>query len=174
MTSSQFAADYTLVAESELRHRIAQASQITMQAGMPEQNIIEKLRQHAREMVAPADALILKEGENPQGAYLILCGNVLLTVPNSQGTSVWTRTVGEGTILGLASALVNHRQCLRATALEPTRMAFVECGTLARLVERDPHVAAELVALVATELSDTMGTWSTFIERIRSREADVG
>jgi CRP-like cAMP-binding protein len=89
----------------------------------------------------------------PQGAYLVASGRVHLALLDDEGNALWSRMVGQGAILGLASALGNEPQVFRAVAIEPTEMAFIERDRLAKLVRDNPAIGTEIVAFLKRRIN---------------------
>jgi CRP-like cAMP-binding protein len=85
---------------------------------------------------------------------------VRLSLVNDEGKPLWSRMVGRGAILGLASAIGNEPQVFRAVAIEPTEMAFIERDRLAKLVRENPAIGTEIVAFLSAELTDVRRKWS--------------
>jgi CRP-like cAMP-binding protein len=122
--------------------------------------LFDSLRQFGRDMVVSPAEVILDVNDPPQGAYLVASGRVRLTLVNDEGKALWSRMVGQGAILGLASALGNESHVFRAVAIEPTEMAFIERDRLAKLVRDNPAIGTEILALLSSELTDVRRKWS--------------
>jgi CRP/FNR family transcriptional regulator, cyclic AMP receptor protein len=125
-------------------------------------NTFEHLRQFGRLMIAPPRSVILDANVPSEGAYLVTSGRVRLSLLNEDGTSLWSRTVGEGAILGLPSAIAREPQSIKAEALQPTELAFIEREKLAKLVKDNPAIGSEVVALLSAELVEVRRKWSMF------------
>jgi CRP-like cAMP-binding protein len=120
----------------------------------------DHLRQFGSHMVAPPRAVILDVHEPAQGAYLVTSGRVRLSLVNDDGTPLWSRIVGAGAILGLPSAIADEPQSMRAEAIQPTELTFIEREKLAKLVKDNPAIGSEIVALLSAEVSDVRRKWS--------------
>lgn len=125
----------------------------------------EQLREFGCPMCAPRFSVILDAGEPSEGAYLVTSGRVLLSLLDEDGTPLWSRVLGEGTILGLPSAIVGELQGLKAEAMEPTELTFLERHKLAKLVKDNPQFAVEVVEALGAELRDLNSRWSMLAEK---------
>ena len=123
-------------------------------------NAFEHLRQFGRLMVAPPRSVILDVDVPCEGAYLVTSGSVRLSLLSDVGTSLWSRTVGEGAILGLPSAIAREPQRMKAEAIQPTELTFIEREKLAKLVKDNSVIGAEVVAQLSAELADVRRKWS--------------
>lgn len=125
----------------------------------------EQLREFGRPMCAPKYSVILDAGEPAQGAYLVTGGLVRLSLLDEDGTPLWSRVLGEGTILGLPSAIAGEIHSMKAEAIEPTEMTFLERDKLAKLVKDNPEFASEIVEVLCAELHELRRRWSMLAER---------
>ncbi len=125
----------------------------------------EHLREFGRPMCAPRHAVILDAGETSEGAYLVTSGRVRLSLPDEDGTPLWSRVLGKGAILGLPSAIAGELQSLKAEAIEPTGLTFVESHKLAKLVKDNPEFASEILEALSVELRELHRRWSMLAEK---------
>lgn len=122
--------------------------------------VFHQLQQFGCPLNAPSQSVVLEIGEPSQGAYLVISGRVRLSLPDDYGAALWSRTAGEGVILGLSSAIANDVQCLKAVAMEPTTLAFVEGEKLRKLVRDNPVIGAEILELLSAEVTELHRKWS--------------
>jgi CRP/FNR family transcriptional regulator len=101
----------------------------------------------------PADRTLFSEKELPHGVYLVLEGEVKLSINSIDGRRLILRIAKKGEILGLASALSGNPYEATAETLYPCRLAFVGrrefLGILVRHPEVYPTLTEELTRNIA-------------------------
>jgi CRP-like cAMP-binding protein len=130
--------------------------------------LFDNLRQFGRELVAAPDEVIIEANEPPQGAYLVMSGQVCLSLVNGSGAPVWSRTVGQGAILGIASAIGNDPQPFRAVAVDTSEMSFIERKKLAKLVLDNPTIGIEVLTFLSAEVIEAQRKWSMLLSTGKS------
>ena len=135
---------------------------------MKAQAAFDSLREFGTHMIAPARCVILEVNERSEGAYLVTSGRVRLSLVNEDGTPLWSRTVGEGAILGLPSAIAHEPQVLKAEAIQPTELTFIERDKLSKLVKDNPQIGTEILALLSAEVREVRRKW-TMLKGTRTR-----
>ncbi len=101
----------------------------------------------------PAGCQILSEQESPQGVFLILSGEVKLSVNSSEGRRLILRIAKKGEIIGLASALTGNPCELTAETLYPASLAFIPRREFLNFLSRNP----DFYQAVTMELSRHYG-----------------
>ena len=101
-----------------------------------------------------AGATVFDQGQTPAGAYVVVAGRTCLTLLDAGAQPIWSRIVGAGSILGLPSSVSGQPYSLRATTLEPSRLAFVSRASVTDLMRNDPVLAAEILRVLSDELID--------------------
>ena len=93
----------------------------------------------------PPDAAVFTEGEAARGVYVVLAGEVRVSIGSPDGKRLTLRIVRQGELLGLSSALSGS--CYNATAepLYPARLAYI--GREALLAFLAHHPAAYLAVI---------------------------
>jgi len=126
------------------------------------------LREFGTKMIAPPRSVILNVNEPSEGAYLVTSGRVRLSLVNEDGIPLWSRTVGEGAILGLPSAIAHEPQVWKAEAIQPTQLTFIEREKLSKLVKDNPQIGTEILALLSAEVREVRRKW-TMLKGTRAR-----
>jgi CRP-like cAMP-binding protein len=107
--------------------------------------------------------VILDANEPPQGTYLVTSGQVCISLVNDSGAPVWSRTVGQGAILGIASAIANEPQTFRAVAIDTTKTSFIEREKLTKLVLDNSRIGIEILAFLSAEVTEARRKWSMLL-----------
>lgn len=117
----------------------------------------------------PAGAIIFEQGQNPDGAYVVLGGRTCLTLLDAASQPIWSKIVGTGAVLGLPSSVSGQPYSLRATTLEPVQLSFVARDKVTSLMRKDPVTAAEILRVLSDELIDLRKKMSTLRSTAPSR-----
>jgi CRP/FNR family transcriptional regulator len=103
--------------------------------------------QHVSDL--PADRIIFSERETPDALYLVVSGDVKLSINSRDGRRLSLRIVHAGEVLGLASVLSNTPYEVTAETLYPARIARIERHDFLNFLSRHP----EAYKAVTQELS---------------------
>jgi len=127
---------------------------------MKAETAFEVLREFGTQMIAPPCSVILDVNESSEGAYLVTSGSVRLSLVNTDGVPLWSKTVGEGAMLGLPSAIADEPQVLKAEAIQPTELTFIERAKLLKLLKDNPQIGTEILALLSAEVREVRRKWT--------------
>lgn len=97
----------------------------------------------------PANYVFLAENDTPQGIYLVLDGEVKLSVNSRDGRRLTLRIARKGELIGLASALSGTPCEMTAETVYPAKLAFIPRREFLSLLGHSP----ELNHAVTMELS---------------------
>jgi CRP-like cAMP-binding protein len=101
----------------------------------------------------PGGSVFLKEGDSPQGIFIIHTGQVDLVFSSRNGLRKVLRTARPGEILGL-SEIVSGTACQStATTRTSSRIGFIGAEKLRSMVEEDPSLWLEIAANLCADLS---------------------
>jgi CRP/FNR family transcriptional regulator len=96
----------------------------------------------------PANVILFSEQELPKSIFIVLDGEVKLSINSSDGRRLILRIARKGEILGLASALSGNPYEMTAETLHPTRLVAIDrrdfLGFLARHPEAYQTLTEEL------------------------------
>lgn len=120
----------------------------------------------------PANVVLFSEREEAQGLYIVLDGEVRLSINSSEGKRLSLRIARKGDLLGLSSALTGNAYEYTAETLYPARVAHVSrrdfMGFLTRHPEMYMNVTEELSRHVsmATHQLRTVGLAASAPEKL--------
>lgn len=97
----------------------------------------------------PANVVLFNEREEAHGLYVVLDGEVRVSINSSEGKRLSMRIARKGDVLGLSSALSGNRYEVTAETLYPARVAHVSRRDFVGFMARHP----ELYMNVTEELS---------------------
>ncbi len=118
------------------------------------------------------NVVLFSEKEASRGIFVVLSGEVRLSINSSEGKRLSLRIARRGDVLGLSSALSGAGSDMTAETLYPAKIAFIDRGAfnafLARHPEMYPIVTEELgrqMAMTCEQLR-TVGLSATAPERL--------
>ncbi|MEM1203645.1 MAG: cyclic nucleotide-binding domain-containing protein [Acidobacteriota bacterium] len=97
------------------------------------------------------DAVIVKEGTNGSGMFLLLSGRVRVT-KNADDREIVLADLGPGEVLGEIAVVDEQPRSATAVALEPTTCLLLTRANFHSLVEAHPQVAWPIVPSLAERL----------------------
>ena len=106
-----------------------------------------------------AGEIILKEGESPGDSYLLLEGEVKLTVRDRR-----VDKFGPGTVFGIDSTIGIQKQITTATAATDIILAIIPKMSLYTLSQKNPDLFSKLILNVARDLARALKGMERIIE----------
>lgn len=97
---------------------------------------------------------IFRMGEVASAVYLIVSGKVSVTTVDDENQEILLARPGTGTLMGLSSMLDETTRQTQATAEQETRCVELTRQHLADLVTKNPMAALDMLAALASELSE--------------------
>jgi CRP/FNR family transcriptional regulator len=92
----------------------------------------------------PAHAILFSEKDPPQGVFVVLDGEVKLSINSSDGRRLILRIARKGEILGLASALSGNSYEMTAETLHPTKVLAIGRREFLGFLVRHPEAYQSL------------------------------
>ncbi|HEX4922425.1 MAG TPA: cyclic nucleotide-binding domain-containing protein [Candidatus Bathyarchaeia archaeon] len=97
------------------------------------------------------ESILFRRGDKPVGVFLVREGRVRLSL---DGTSVASRTLGPGSVLGLPATLNRRPYSLTATATENCQLDFIPREAVVRLLRKNTVVCFQALQVLGNEISD--------------------
>jgi CRP/FNR family transcriptional regulator len=110
----------------------------------------------------PPNVVLFSEGDASSGVFVVLEGEVKLSINSSDGRSLTLRIAGKGDILGLASALSGNPSEKTATTHYPAKVASISRRDFLGFLARHP----ECYKAVTEELGRQMSLACTQLRRV--------
>lgn len=101
----------------------------------------------------PAGIILFSEKQRPQGVYIIVSGEVKLSMNSSDGKRLILRIAKAGEVLGLASAVSGGPSEITAETLHPAKIAIIERGEFLGFLRRHPEVYQPLTVELSRHLN---------------------
>ncbi len=121
-------------------------------AARPEE--IQQLAGAALRLRKPAGALVLREGQIPDGLYVVLRGRVNLVSGAEGDRDLILSVLGPGDIFGESSAFDDRGLSNAAVAATPCDLLRVPAEVLAAHVRRDPETLVRITRVLHDRLRD--------------------
>jgi CRP/FNR family cyclic AMP-dependent transcriptional regulator len=110
---------------------------------------LRRLRASNRGKMYPKGTCLFDEGEDSEGIYVVLDGRVKLSVNSSNGKAMVLGFFGAGTILGLATAILERQHISTAETILPTTVVFVPRSQLVAEMRSQPLAAWHVAQMIA-------------------------
>lgn len=114
---------------------------------------LEDLESMQHPSAYPAGIILFSEKLTPQGVYMIVSGEVKLSMNSSDGKRLILRIAKAGEILGLASAVSGGPSEITAETLHPARIAVVERSEFLGFLRRHPEAYQPLTVELSRHLN---------------------
>jgi sulfate permease, SulP family len=161
------AAEEMLLAELEpAGPRYCDARDALRALALPEQ-VIATLAPRLAEQTFPAGSVIARRGDDADAAYLLLEGQVLISLPPGPGRPATRLAVlAPGVIFGESALLGDARRTADVTARETIRCLRIDRDMVKALRREAPDVAWHLMAAVARQLNGHVTAANVAIDRL--------
>ena len=114
------------------------------------------------------------QGNPPFGMYCISQGNIKVTQVGEDGKESIVRIATEGDVLGHRSIFTDQYYNATATAIDETKVCFIDKKYILKLVQESPTVAANLIAKLGRDLGAAESRISSFYQKnVRERLAEL-
>ena len=96
-------------------------------------------------------SILFRRGDPSVGVFLVRKGKVSLSL---DGTSVASRTLGPGSLLGLPATLNGRPYSLTATVAEDCQLDFISREVVLRVLRENTLVCFQALQILGSEISD--------------------
>jgi CRP-like cAMP-binding protein len=114
--------------------------------------LIEALRKHATPVDCSSDTTLFNQGDPPTGLYILLGGEVILTMKSQAGDEIMNMAAAGGSLLGLPGLIGNVAYSLTAKAGPGGEVCFVSKDEFARLMLTEPAISVMILRVLAAEV----------------------
>lgn len=128
----------------------------------------------------PAGAFVCSEKDTPQGVYMVLEGEVKLSINSSDGRRLILRIARKGEMIGLSSALTGSPCEMTAETIHPAKIAFIARREFLNFLTRHPDVYQAVTVELSRQYSQaceqlrTVGLSATAPEKLARLLLDWG
>ncbi len=136
---------------------------------LSDQNLAD-LDQHKITKHYPRGESLFQEGGQAPGLYCIRTGKVKLFKSGSEGKEVILGIAKSGDVLGFRSVLMNESYSRNAEVLEDAQICFIDKEFFAKLIQKSPDLAFDVIRHMGQELEATEVRISDFLNTdVRTR-----
>ncbi|MGA8042090.1 MAG: Crp/Fnr family transcriptional regulator [Terracidiphilus sp.] len=121
-------------------------------AFVAEQELFEALAKRSNPVNCTDDHVLFRQGEPPQGLYLLRNGYALMTLESPTGDVVMCATAGAGSLLGLPGLIGNEPYSLSAKALKGAEVQFLDKDDFSKLMLSEPALSVKILRVLAAEV----------------------
>jgi CRP/FNR family transcriptional regulator len=120
----------------------------------------------------PENKFLFSEKDQPQGVYLVLDGEVKLSINSSDGRRLILRIARKGEILGLTAVLSGNSYEMTAETLHPCTLVYVPRREFLAILSRHPEAYQSLAEELSRHISKaceqlrTVGLSATVPEKL--------
>jgi len=114
---------------------------------------LEDISNHKVTNVYKKGQTLFVQGNHPFGIYCVSSGNIKVSKIGSDGKESIVRIVSAGDILGHRSLFTDQFYSATATALEDTKVCFIDKKYIMKTISENPEVSLEII----NKLSRDMG-----------------
>lgn len=114
--------------------------------------LIQSLEKRSSPIVCSDDRILFRQGELPEGLYILDKGEATLTMNTPAGKSILSTQATAGSLLGLPGLIGNEPYTLTAMALSGAELSFVSRDDFAALMQSDPMLSLKVLQVLAAEV----------------------
>ncbi len=130
------------------------------------------IRPLLRQRAIPAGATVFQRGDAADVVYLVISGQLRISVTSADGRELAFRVVGPGEMVGELGLLDGSRRSADLTALRPSVLAGLSQEALRRLFATRPTIAAGVIRFLCRRVRETSEQLEALaLQRIETRLA---
>ncbi|MGA7293975.1 MAG: Crp/Fnr family transcriptional regulator [Terriglobales bacterium] len=107
--------------------------------------------------IFPEHTVVLVEGQNPCGLFVLCQGRAKLTTTSREGRTLIVRIAEPGEALGLHAVMTGGPYELTVETMQPSQLSFVGRDDMLRFLKRHPDAALVATQDLARDCSDAYG-----------------
>lgn len=114
------------------------------------------------------------QGNHPYGIYCVSTGNIKLTKVGTDGKESIVRVVGKGDVIGHRSLFTDEHYSATATAMEDTKVCFIDKKFIIKLLEEKPSVSLNIISKLSKDMGIAERKLSSLHQKnVRERLAEL-
>ncbi len=125
---------------------------IDSSAFIADQELIQALEKRSTPIACEEDRILFRQGELPEGLFILHDGSVRLTMESPLGEAVMEGSASSGSLLGLPGLIGNQAYSLTAKALKGARLSFVKRDDFSDLMLTEPAMSVRVLRVLAAEV----------------------
>jgi CRP-like cAMP-binding protein len=121
-------------------------------AFVADSDLLELLGKRSEPLACPQDSVLFRQGDEPNGLYLLLKGEATLSMTSESGEPLVSSRAVSGSILGLPGLVGNSPYSLTVMAMAGAQVRFVSRDSFTALMQDDPMLALKILRVLAAEV----------------------
>jgi len=101
----------------------------------------------------PANSTLLREGETPQGVYIVCSGRVKLSVENQERKTIITKIAGDRHVIALSAVVSGRTSPVTVTMVDFCQINFIEKSKFLHLLATEPLLAVACARELGREVN---------------------
>lgn len=139
-----------------------------------ENNDLDDLSQHKVTNTYKKGQTLFVQGNHPFGLYCINSGNIKVTKTGADGKETIVRVAQGGDVLGHRSLFTNDFYTATATALEDTKVCFIDKKYILKLIEDKPSVSLHVINKLSRDMGAAENKLTSLHQKnVRERLAEL-
>lgn len=137
-------------------------------------DILNEVSAHKVSNVYKRGQTLFVQGNHPFGLFCVKSGNIKVTKVGSDGKESIVRLAKTGDVLGHRSLFTNQPYMATATALEDSKVCFVDKKFISKIIKRDPSIAMKLIEKLSVDMGAAESKLSSLHQKnVRERLAEL-
>jgi CRP-like cAMP-binding protein len=121
-------------------------------AFVADSDLLDALGQRSEPIVCHLDRVLFRQGDEPDGLYLLLKGEAALSMTSESGEPLVSSRAISGSILGLPGLVGNSPYSLTVIAAAGAHVMFVSRDSFTLLMQTDPMLGLKILRVLAAEV----------------------
>ncbi len=137
-------------------------------------NELKEVSDHKVTNVYKKGQTLFVQGNHPFGLYCISTGNIKVTKIGTDGKESIVRIATAGDVLGHRSLFTNQYYSATATALEDTKVCFLDKKFIMKVIQEKPSVSMNVIEKLSTDMGAAENKLSSLHQKnVRERLAEL-
>lgn len=139
-----------------------------------EQAALTEVGQHKVTNVYKKGQTLFVQGNHPFGLFCISSGNIKVTKVGADGKESIVRVASAGDVLGHRSLFTDQYYMATATALEETKVCFLDKKFILKVMQEQPSVSMQVIEKLSTDMGKAESKLSSLHQKnVRERLAEL-
>ena len=121
-------------------------------AFVADEQLIEALVTHSTCVTYDHDHLLFRQGDTPDGLYILHDGHVTLSMTSPTGEQLMSIRAANGSLLGLPGLIGNEPYTLTATAHKGSRLCYISRDDFTSHMKANPGLCLKMLQVLAAEV----------------------
>jgi CRP-like cAMP-binding protein len=135
---------------------------------------LDELSQHKVTNLYKKGQTLFVQGNHPFGLYCVNSGNIKVTKTGADGKESIVRIVKGGDVLGHRSLFTSDYYTATATAIEDTKVCFIDKKYILKMMQEKPSVSLHIINKLSRDMGAAENKVSSFHQKnVRERLAEL-